>query len=242
MNLYIRQDASPSSEGWWDWAIWLEGSSDDLEDVAYVEYVLHPTFPNPVQKVTNRDSNFRLSARGWGEFNIKARVHFEEDDDGDDGDNDNLLVMDHWLELDEIAPAKEVFRSPSKSDRPPRLYLSSAVADIEFAYSLKEALEDGGVEVLLKQDMGVQNLSVLLQTQRRSVQAGLLMVSDMGNPWMVRDYMVLAENKISSMVVQIGASYDLPEEVRDLPRFQIKDISETEQVAPSIARRVLERL
>jgi len=238
MNLRIRQDASPSSEGWWDWAIWLEG--ENLEDVAYVEYVLHPTFPNPVQKVTDRGSKFRLQARGWGEFNIKVRVHFAEDD-ADVDDDEDILVMDHWLELDEITPTKEAFRSPSQPSHPPRLYLSSAVADIEFAYTLKEALEDGGVEVLLKQDLGKQDLSMLLQTQRRSVQAGLLMVSDMGNPWMVRDYMVLAENKISAMVVQIGAPYDLPEEVRDLPRFHIKDISETERVAPSIARRVFER-
>jgi len=236
MNLRIRQEASPSREGWWDWAIWLEG--EDFDDVAYVEYVLHPTFPNPVQKVTDQASNFRLAARGWGEFNIKVRVHFEDDDD--DVDDDDILVMDHWLELDEIAPAKEVMRSPTKPGESPRLYLSSAVADIEFAYELKDALEDGGVEVLLKQDLGKQDLNVLLQTQRRSVQAGLLMVSDMGNPWMVRDYLVLEENKISALVVQIGAAYDLPQEVRDLPRFQIKDISETEQVAPSIARRVLE--
>ncbi|MBL7161086.1 MAG: hypothetical protein ISS57_00660 [Anaerolineales bacterium] len=241
MNLIIRQEVTPSSEGWWDWAVWLEGPEDDLEEVAYVEYVLHPTFPNPVQKVTDRDSGFRLGARGWGEFNIKVRVHFADDDDDDD-----VLVMDHWLELDEIAPTRsgdlELLRSPSKPDQPPRLYLSSAVADIEFAYALKEALEDGGVEVLLKQDMSGQSLSVLLQTQRRSLQAGLLMVSDMGNPWMVRDYLVLAENKISSMVVQIGAPHDLPKEVRDLPRIHIKDISETEMVAPSIARRVLEQL
>ncbi len=239
MNLFIRQEASPSGEGRWNWAVWLDGSPDDLEEVAYVEYVLHPTFPNPVRKVTDRASKFRMQTNGWGEFNIKVRIHFAEDDDEDD---EHVLVMDHWLELDEIAPTKEVFRSPTRPDQHPRLYLSSAVADIEFAYTLKEALEDGGVDVLLKQDLGRQDLSMLLQTQRRSVQAGLLMVSDMGNPWIVRDYLVLAENKVSAMVVMIGAAYELPKEVRDLPRFHIKDISETEQVAPSIARRVLERL
>ena len=178
MSLRIAQEARPHSEGWWDWAVWLEGSQDELDKVEYVEYVLHPTFPNPVRKVTSRSNNFRLEARGWGEFDIKARVH----------------------------------------------------------------LEDDGIEVLLKQDMDEQSLDALLETQRRSLIAGLFLVSNTRNPWLIRDYWMLEKSRITSLVVQIGELRDLPSEMQELPRFVIKDISETRMVAASIARRVQETL
>ena len=83
--------------------------------------------------------------------------------------------MDHWLELDEIAPTRsrgnEQTLETARSKQP-RLYLSSGIADIELAYALKDALEDDGIEVLLKQDMDEQSLDALLETQRR-VQVSL---------------------------------------------------------------------
>ena len=80
MNLEIQQEVTPHDEGWWDWAIWLEGPADELEEVEFVEYILHPTFPNPVRKVSNRATKFRMATRGWGEFNIRARVHLDNDE------------------------------------------------------------------------------------------------------------------------------------------------------------------
>ena len=244
MNLKVSQNVTPHDKGWWDWSVWLDGPENELDEIKFVEYVLHPTFSKPVQMVSNRDTNFRLSARGWGEFNIKVRVHIDDDDDGDD---DTVIVLDHWLELDEIALTKGSesihYRSASKPAETPRLYLSCAVVDIEFAYELKDALRDDGVEVLLKQDMSYeQSLESLLETQRRSIQGGVFVVSEVRNPWMMRDYWTLTDNKISSLVVQIGEPRDLPDEMEDLPRFQIKEYSETRQVVTSIARRVREQL
>ncbi len=239
MTLQIRQNVTPNSEGWWDWAIWLDGSQDELAEVTSVEYVLHPTFSNPVQQVKDRSTNFRLQARGWGEFNIKARVHL-------DGD---VIMLEHWLELDEIAPTRGVAsysmrsRYRKMSSEHPLLFVSSAIADMEFTYALKAALEEEGVEVLMDQDLDDdQPLEIFLETQRREIQAGLFVVSDIRNPSLIREYWVIQKSKISSMVVQIGEPHDLPDEMEDLPRFQIKDVSETEFVAASIAQRVRERL
>jgi hypothetical protein len=44
------------------------------------------------------------------------------------------------------------------------------------------------------------------------------------------------------MVVQIGEPRELPDEMESLPRFQIKDVSETDTVAASIARRVRDQI
>jgi hypothetical protein len=234
MDLKVKQAVVPHDEGWWNWSLWLEGPEDDLDEIEYVEYILHPTFPSPVRKVSDRRSNFRLDARGWGEFSIKVRIHLE--------DEDEVLVLDHWLELDEVAPTRSGEKFSGRLESP-RLYLSSGVADLEFAYELKEALQHDGVEVLLKQDMRYEeSLASILETRRRSIQAGLLVISDVRNPWLIRDYWVLAEHKISSLVVQIGESRELPDELDQLPRFQVKDVSETGQVASSIARQVREQL
>jgi transcription initiation factor IIF auxiliary subunit len=240
MDLEVKQNVTPHDQGGWDWSIWLDGPAEDLDEIKYVEYILHPTFSPPMRKISNRSTNFRLDARGWGEFNIKIRVHTDEGDD-------DMFVMEHWLELDETAPTKEAesfrFRSVTRSVEHPRLYLSSAIADIEFVYQLKEALQNDGVDVLLKQDIDYeQSLKSLLETQRRSIQGGIFVISDVRNPWLVRDYWTLEQHKISLMVVQIGESRELPDEMESLPRFQIKDVSETDTVAASIARRVRDQI
>ncbi len=241
MILQIKQSATPNEEGWWDWAIWLDGPPDELSAVNWVEYILHPTFPNPVKKVKDHSTHFRLQARGWGEFNIKVRVHLEDDDE--------TIMLDHWLELDQVAPTRGVesysMRSRYRKMSPehPLLFVSSSIADMEFTYALKAALEEEGVEILMGQDLDDdQPLEIFLETQRREIQAGLFVISDIRNPSLIREYWLIQKSEISSMVVQIGEPHDFPDELEDLPRFQIKDVSETETVAASIAQRVRDRL
>lgn len=56
----------------------LDGDSQDiLNEVERVVYHLHPSFPNPDRKVTDRKSSFKLVARAWGEFNLSADVYFK---------------------------------------------------------------------------------------------------------------------------------------------------------------------
>jgi hypothetical protein len=236
MNLKIQQEVTPHDESWWDWAVWLDGSTDELDEVEYVEYILHPTFPNPVQKINDRATNFRLIRRGWGEFNIQARVHLE---------NKEIIHLEHWLELDMLAPARSIQESFMKRPRfltkvaHPMLYLSSAMADMKYSYALKDALEEEGLEVLMNQDLDDDEpLEMLLETKQASFNACLFVISDIRNPSIKHEYWVVKKSNITSMVVQIGEPRDFPDEMEDLPRFQIKDTSETENVAASIARKV----
>lgn len=66
------------SEGyqWWDWEAFLDDSgSGELARVDYVEYILHPTFPHPVRKITNRQGGFVLKSAGYGTFMLQAIVY-----------------------------------------------------------------------------------------------------------------------------------------------------------------------
>jgi transcription initiation factor IIF auxiliary subunit len=74
MMLRLAQDAERAGRTAWKWAVWLEGPREELEAVKEVVYTLHPTFPQPVHRQTDPKNKFRLEARGWGEFLIRARA------------------------------------------------------------------------------------------------------------------------------------------------------------------------
>jgi transcription initiation factor IIF auxiliary subunit len=86
----IRQSQSYVGNDWWNWSVWIEGADEELDAVSYVEWRLHPTFPEPVRTVNLRQSKFRLDTGGWGTFMIHAVVYMKS------GDSQRLR---HQLEL-----------------------------------------------------------------------------------------------------------------------------------------------
>jgi transcription initiation factor IIF auxiliary subunit len=86
----IRQSEEYTGDKYWKWSVWIEGSPDELDAVDFVEWQLHPTFPNPIRRVTNRNTNFRLDTGGWGVFMVRASTQRK------DGTTENLQ---HYLQL-----------------------------------------------------------------------------------------------------------------------------------------------
>ena len=78
MSLSIKQDSEYAGHNRWKWSLWLDGPSSELDQVDHVMYVLHPTFHDPVRKVTDRSTNFRLETSGWGTFTVYARAVFQD--------------------------------------------------------------------------------------------------------------------------------------------------------------------
>jgi tetratricopeptide (TPR) repeat protein len=93
-TVIIRNTAKPDKDrpGWYDWEIFL-APPEALDKVDRVTYTLHETFFNPVRTMTNRHEDFRLKRRGWGEFRVKAEIHFK------DGNREETVTKYHWLEL-----------------------------------------------------------------------------------------------------------------------------------------------
>ena len=62
----------------WEWSIFVTANDEVLSQIQYVEYTLHPTFADPIQKVTQRGAErgkgFFLKATGWGTFEIAVKV------------------------------------------------------------------------------------------------------------------------------------------------------------------------
>ncbi len=66
--------------GGWEWSVFVVASDDVLSQIQYVEYTLHPTFPDPIQHVMQRGlekgKGFTLKATGWGTFEIAVKIVF----------------------------------------------------------------------------------------------------------------------------------------------------------------------
>jgi transcription initiation factor IIF auxiliary subunit len=75
--MHIQQSEEYVGDNYWNWSVWIEGAWGEIDTVTSVEWRLHPTFPNPVRRVTDKTTSFRLDTSGWGVFLILADVHKE---------------------------------------------------------------------------------------------------------------------------------------------------------------------
>lgn len=93
-DVQISNTAKFLGGGRYDWTVFVQAVPAVLQQIEYVEYTLHPSFPNPVRKVTNPQGGFALSANGWGEFNLVAKVAFK---------SGRVVTLQHWLRLQPLA-------------------------------------------------------------------------------------------------------------------------------------------
>lgn len=140
MTLETAQQSEYQGDDRWRWAVWIEGTDDELDRVAAVTYKLHRTFPKPIRQRTDRASKFRLDASGWGTFDIFVTV---ETKDGRE------LELVHALELsypdDPVAPPRKALSSPPKTRR---VFLSYSAEDAVQAAKIREALEPHDIVVV----------------------------------------------------------------------------------------------
>src|SRR5437899_8571127 len=63
---------------WYEWCVFVDSDREVVDRINAVEYKLHPTFPDPVRLITQKENRFALFSSGWGGFLIKTRVIFED--------------------------------------------------------------------------------------------------------------------------------------------------------------------
>lgn len=65
--------------GWWSWTAYIESlNGEDLNEIKYVEYKLHSSFENPIKKSRKFSEGFPITMKGWGTFELKARIVFKD--------------------------------------------------------------------------------------------------------------------------------------------------------------------
>ena len=91
-NFIIRNKWQFTGQNRWDWEAFIDDQgSGDLDKIDHVEYILHPTFVKPIQKVFSRGDQFRIKTNGWGTFLIKAMIHAK---------NGETIALEHLLVLE----------------------------------------------------------------------------------------------------------------------------------------------
>jgi len=64
-------------QGRYEWTVFLSESQSVLDQIACVEYTLHPTYPDPVRKVCDANGGFRLTSDGSGEFTVFVNIEWK---------------------------------------------------------------------------------------------------------------------------------------------------------------------
>lgn len=91
MSLRLRNSWNYVGDERWDWEVFLDDDgTGEIDDIVFVEYILHPTFPAPKRIKTDRSSKFMLKTNGWGVFWIKAFANTKKG---------KKIKLKHYLEL-----------------------------------------------------------------------------------------------------------------------------------------------
>lgn len=61
-------------DNWYSWTVSIQGTNQELNQIKYVTYLLHETFPNRRIVSTNAKDNFARTIQGWGEFLLRAEA------------------------------------------------------------------------------------------------------------------------------------------------------------------------
>jgi transcription initiation factor IIF auxiliary subunit len=62
---------------WYRWMIFIDEPDEVLNTIDSVDYLLHPTFPNPQVNVSDRSTKFAYETVGWGMFTVYVTVYFK---------------------------------------------------------------------------------------------------------------------------------------------------------------------
>jgi hypothetical protein len=233
MAIRIKQESAHSSTGWWNWAVWLDGNKDELDRVKHVVYTLHPTFIDPVQTVKSRRTNFKLSASGWGEFQIHVDIV------GRDG---KVSKRRHWLRLeDKPKPGRRAAPREEPAASKPTAFLSFGVADAPIADAVRAGLTAAGFEVNSPSDVARSipvERAVDEMLQRANVS--VFVVSGRPSLWQSQEMAKAVRARRGTIVpVLVGTDTPVPPQLESFKPVYVTDASTAKQVATVLAQKAL---
>jgi len=225
MSLDIRQEAT-YADGRWDWSVWIDGPDVELDQVESVRWVLDPTFREPIVRVEQRQSKFRLDSSGLGEFEINARVTAK------DGRQQHLK---HWLRL----PGSEDESVEPASAQKHAVFISASVADAEWEEAVHEALARRGFDVLTTNDLpaGLTADAAISSTVDEATTV-VCIFSDESTPWIGREVVKARERDVVIVPIGVGEHPKIPPVLKDLQAVNVPDLDGVDSAIGQIADRL----
>ena len=77
-NNYSRVANTAGGRTYYQWRVFVDEPKQVLNTIAEVQYLLHPTFPEPLQVRTNPNDKFAVEATGWGQFVIQITIKYKD--------------------------------------------------------------------------------------------------------------------------------------------------------------------
>jgi hypothetical protein len=240
MSFRIRQATEYRGEDWWDWEVWLDGPSKELDAIRYVEYTLHSTFPDPVRRVSSRKTGFKLRSSGWGEFEIVAKIVPKQG---------RPRLRLHWLELRKRKPAKTTKKARASVTRsgkrkaaaapPPgphkrTVFVSSGAADADAARRLRDDLSALGIEVTTPES-GVSSLRISLGSALKAADTAIFLLSDRPGLWMQEEIQRAKELGTRIVPVLVGEGVELPSPLAEIQAVRVASRDDIGGLAKAIA-------
>jgi hypothetical protein len=214
----LKQTSTYRGNDWWDWSVWIEAPATVLDQIEYVDYGLHPTFPDRVQRRTNRDEKFRLDSSGWGEFMID--VHAERQDG-------SSFKTKHWLTLEYPSPTARSMSTSTptkkKEVKRPTVFLSAGVSDLRMGNAIGHALAKQGLRVLKTDDPSDLPWDVAIAQMIKTADLMVLLISGGLTSWAMREIDAAMSRELPILPVIIGPVATLPEEIESMQHINLKE-------------------
>ena len=77
-NNFAKKDKKIAKKQYYKWRVFVDEPDNVLNEILEVEYILHPTFPEPFQVRKDPDDKFAIEYLGWGEFDIQITVKYKD--------------------------------------------------------------------------------------------------------------------------------------------------------------------
>lgn len=219
--LRLVNDSTFEGKNRWSWSTWIEGTRAALDEINEVQYVLHPTFRNPVHIISSRSDNFRLYGSAWGEFNVFAEVRKT---------NGDTIELNHWLK----------FESPEADDEPkekqPKVVISHGLADGPIANSLAHELIERGMNVTAQAQLPTGNaydneLRPTLEAADVNVVLTTGIVADFSESDAVETFRVFETVKRPYVPIIVGGEDKLPSILKNKRVFRMSKPNRSEIVS-----------
>lgn len=205
--MQIAQEAKATVDGWWTWAVWLEGEATELDAVESMTYYLHPTFLNPIQVRKSRSEKFRLEEESWGGFTLRARIAYP---------NGREEILRHTLRLE------------GAEERPPKvptLFISHSLADAEFAETIRRTLKHDEHLDFAEPTPATPGLPLSVEDLIEDSDALIAIVSDKTGQWVERDIELAERLGVPVVPVVIGTA-KLPAKLKSVQVISLDEIGE----------------
>jgi hypothetical protein len=160
----------------WTWSVWIDGPPERLDEIEYVEYIPHPTFREPVRRVADRSSQFRLNSRGWDEFTIHANVITHAG---------QKLRLDHWLKLEDVGTSAGIRELAAGKLT---IFVSYSRADYPLAAELCRFLNSKGFKVVTDNELSPEEpIDRAMKSLISRSDAMLALIADEPGRWVLNE-------------------------------------------------------